>query len=81
MIIAIKEKDKVVVSIKDTGIGISKLDQQNIFEKFYQVNKYTSGKGLGLGLSIVKRILELGEGQIECISDEGVGTEFNVHLS
>ena len=77
---AYKEKDRVIVSVKDTGIGISKADQQIIYEKFYQVNKYNSGKGLGLGLSIVKRILELVDGQIECISEEGEGTEFIIYL-
>ncbi|MBQ3235499.1 MAG: HAMP domain-containing histidine kinase [Clostridia bacterium] len=75
-----RERDKVVVSIRDYGIGMSDESQKNIYEKFYQVDKFQGGKGLGLGLSIVKRILELLGGQIECISELDVGTEFKVYL-
>ena len=75
-----RERDKIVVSVKDNGIGMSEEQQKNIYEKFYQADKYYGGKGLGLGLSIVKRILELVGGQIECISELDVGTEFKVYL-
>ena len=75
-----RERDKVIVSIRDTGIGMSEESQKHIFEKFYQVDKYYGGKGLGLGLSIVKRILELVGGQIECISELDAGTEFRIYL-
>lgn len=75
-----REKDKVVVSIKDTGIGMSEETQKHIFEKFYQADKYYGGKGLGLGLSIVKRILELVNAKIECESELGEGSEFRVCL-
>lgn len=75
-----RERDKVVVSIRDNGVGMSPDQQAHIFEKFYQADKYYGGKGLGLGLSIVKRILELIGGQIECVSELDVGTEFKVYL-
>lgn len=75
-----REKDKVVVSVKDNGIGMSEETQKHIFEKFYQADKYYGGKGLGLGLSIVKRILEIVGGRIECTSELDVGTEFKVYL-
>ncbi len=75
-----REKDKVVVSIRDNGIGMTPDQQSHIFEKFYQADKYYGGKGLGLGLSIVKRILELIGGQIECVSELGEGAEFKVYL-
>ncbi len=75
-----REKDKIVVSIKDNGIGMSEETQKHIFEKFYQADKYYGGKGLGLGLSIVKRILELVNGKIECESEPDAGTEFKVYL-
>ncbi|MBR3804747.1 MAG: HAMP domain-containing histidine kinase [Clostridia bacterium] len=75
-----REKDKVVVAIRDNGIGMTEEAQKHIFEKFYQVDKYYGGKGLGLGLSIVKRILELVGGQIEVESELDVGTEFRVYI-
>ncbi len=75
-----RERDKIVVSIRDTGIGMTEEEQSHIFEKFYQADKYYGGKGLGLGLSIVKRILEILDGQIEVISELDVGTEFKVYL-
>lgn len=75
-----REKDKIVVSIKDSGIGMTEETQKHIFEKFYQADKYYGGKGLGLGLSIVKRILELLSGKIKVDSELGVGTEFRVYL-
>ena len=75
-----REKDKIVVSIKDNGIGMDNETKKHIFEKFYQADKYYGGKGLGLGLSIVKRILELVKGSIECESELGLGTEFKVYL-
>ncbi len=75
-----REKDKIIVSIKDNGIGMNEETQKHIFEKFYQADKYYGGKGLGLGLSIVKRILELVKGRIECESELGIGTEFKVYL-
>ena len=51
--------EMVIVTVSDTGAGISKEDREHIFERFYTADKaHTSGKGTGLGLSICKRILE-----------------------
>ena len=67
-----------MVSVADTGIGIAKEDQERIFERFYRVDKSHSREtgGTGLGLSIVKEIIQAHGENINCISTEGVGTEF-----
>ena len=70
----------IIISIVDDGIGIPKTDLQNIFNKFYQVDKSKTTKGLGLGLTIVLRILELMEGTIKVESELGEGTTFTITL-
>jgi signal transduction histidine kinase len=69
-----------VVCVSDTGIGIPSGEIPYVFERFYQVDKARSGenRGVGLGLSIVKRIVEAHEGQISVQSEEGRGTTFSV---
>ncbi len=71
-----------IISVKDTGVGIAKSDQQRIFERFYRVDKSRSKDtgGTGLGLSIVKHIVDLYEGQIEVESIEQKGTEIIIKL-
>ncbi len=73
---------KYFISVKDNGIGISELDQQKIFKKFYraQNGNIHNAKGLGLGLYFVKKIIKLHNGQIEVNSLEGIGTDFKIIL-
>ena len=70
------------LSVTDTGEGISKNDLANLFEPFFRVNRQhkTNVKGLGLGLSIVKQLVELQGGRISVESQEDVGTTFHVDL-
>ncbi len=70
------------ISIKDTGIGISKLKQEEIFEEFSQEHKQIEKKfgGTGLGLAIVKRISGLLKGSVKLKSEPGKGSEFTVHI-
>ncbi|MCD7840570.1 MAG: HAMP domain-containing histidine kinase [Erysipelotrichaceae bacterium] len=70
----------VEVSVQDTGIGMSKEAISHIFERFYRSDKSRKIEGNGLGLSIVKRIIDLHQGTIDVVSREDVGSEFTVKL-
>lgn len=73
-------KDQMVLSIKDTGIGISPDDLPLVTEAFYKadVSRSKENGGSGLGLSIVKKIVEDLNGKLEIQSELGVGTEIRV---
>jgi len=77
-----REDGKVVISVKDTGIGIPSAHIPRIFERFYRVDKGRSRGmgGTGLGLSIVKHIVNLYNGEIKVNSVVGEGTEFIVKI-
>ena len=71
---------EVVLSVSDTGIGIPKVEQQRIFERFYRVDAARSREmgGTGLGLSIVKHLVEAQGGRIELESEVGRGSTFSI---
>ena len=75
-------QDEIIVSIQDTGIGISPKDQQRIFERFYQVeeSQLKQISGVGLGLSIVKMLVESHQGKITVDSHLGKGSCFKVYF-
>lgn len=72
----------IQVSISDNGIGITLDKQQLIFDKFYRVStgNIHETKGFGIGLSYVKRIIELHNGHITIISEADIGTTFKIEL-
>ncbi len=76
------KKDYIIVSVRDTGIGIPKDMQKVIFEKFGQVDKTLSRnkEGTGLGLCLVKSFVELHGGNIKVKSSLGKGSEFIINL-
>ena len=72
------KKNKLFISVKDTGIGIPKEDLKLIWDRFYKsdLSRGRDKKGTGLGLSIVKEIINCHNEHINVISTEGVGSEF-----
>lgn len=77
-----REKDNLVFSVKDNGLGIPMDKQSQIFQKFYQVDTSERRKigGTGLGLAISKGIVEGLGGKIWFESDGKTGTTFFIHL-
>ena len=75
-------KDKILVKVADNGEGIDEQHLPRLFERFYRIDKNRSRKkgGSGLGLSIVKHIIEAHQEQIFVKSKVGVGTEFSFTL-
>lgn len=81
VLISVKPREgRVVLTVKDTGIGIPKEHQARIFERFYRVDKSRSKQtgGTGLGLAIVKHIAEQHKAAITLDSEVGIGTEITV---
>ncbi|MDO4467875.1 MAG: HAMP domain-containing sensor histidine kinase [Bacillota bacterium] len=78
--ITCQEKEEIVVSIQDEGVGMSAEVQAHMFDKFYQGDTSRSTQGNGLGLSLVKRIVDLLEGKIEVESEEGKGSLVRIRL-
>ncbi len=77
-----KSGEDVRIKVSDTGIGIAEEDLQRIFDKFYRIRSETTKNiaGSGLGLSIVKRVVDLHKGTIHVESVEDKGTTFIVSL-
>ena len=75
-------EDRVQASVKDNGPGIAAEDQPYVFERFFRVDKSRSRAtgGVGLGLTITRRLVEAHQGQIEVISQAGEGAEFRFTL-
>lgn len=79
--ITLKEEKGVRVEIIDTGLGMEKEELENIFLRFYKVDKSRNTSGTGLGLTIAKKIVELHRGDITVESKVGQGSKFLVSLS
>ncbi|MFD2872941.1 ATP-binding protein [Mucilaginibacter ximonensis] len=72
---------KVIIKVRDEGIGIPPEEQNNLFSKFYRAKNATNIQGTGLGLTIVKQYVELLKGHISFISEPNRGTTFMVEFS
>ncbi|KUO50388.1 MAG: histidine kinase [Desulfitibacter sp. BRH_c19] len=77
-----EKENKVLIIVKDTGIGIPMEKKDWIFEMFVQVDKTTtrSREGSGIGLSIVKSLVEMHDGSIRVICEQGKGSEFIIEI-
>ena len=81
--VSVEETDtEVILSVKDTGIGISKEHQERIFERFYRVDRSRSKLtgGTGLGLAIVKHIVAQHHANLELESEKDAGTQIRVRF-
>ena len=74
------EEEKVIIQVSDTGCGMSPETGKNIFKKFYQGDTSHATQGNGLGLALVKRVVDIVQGEIGVESAVGVGTTFTVKI-
>jgi signal transduction histidine kinase len=74
------ESDRVIVKVRDSGMGIPPHEQPRIWERLYRGDKSRSQRGLGLGLSLVKAIVEAHHGAVSIQSQPGEGSEFIVTI-
>jgi two-component system phosphate regulon sensor histidine kinase PhoR len=72
--------DSAVVEVADTGIGIAREDLPHVFERFYKADRSRTGRGSGIGLAIVKHVIEAHGGNIQVESEQGRGSTFTFSL-
>jgi PAS domain S-box-containing protein len=77
---SLNEKGLMKITVKDEGIGISKDDQEHLFERFFRGRNASYIQGTGLGLNIVAKYVEVLNGHIEFKSEENKGTSFMITL-
>ena len=75
-----EQNGNIVLDVTDTGIGISEEDLQQLFTRFFRVERATTIRGIGLGLYVAKAIIEGHGGEIRVSSETGVGSTFSVIL-
>lgn len=76
-----REGREIAIEVTDTGVGIPQEEINSIFEKYYRASNISRAKrGLGLGLFIVKRILQIHGSRFSVISQPGKGTTFKFYL-
>jgi len=79
-IVGYRQADDVIISVSDHGIGIDKNELNRIGERFFRAKTSTGIAGTGIGLNLVKMLLELHEGSIAIDSEKGGGSTFSVRL-
>ena len=76
------DQNHIVIQVKDTGIGMKNEEKEKLFQEFYRAkNEFTKNiSGTGLGISIVKKIVDSYSGRIEVESHWGSGTSFKIYF-
>ncbi|MCI0656708.1 MAG: HAMP domain-containing histidine kinase, partial [Acidobacteria bacterium] len=74
------EPQRIQISVKDTGIGIPAEELPKIWDRLYRGEAGRSQRGLGLGLSLVRAVVQAHKGSVEVHSEPGRGSEFVIHL-
>jgi signal transduction histidine kinase len=77
---AFQQQQQITIVVRDTGIGIPHEDLSKIWDRLYRGDKSRSQRGLGLGLSLVRAIIQAHQGQVEVISDLNQGSQFILRL-
>jgi signal transduction histidine kinase len=77
---ACRREQEVIITVKDTGVGISQEELDKIWERLYRGDKSRSQRGLGLGLSLVNAIVGAHRGYVQVSSEPGAGSVFTVSL-
>ena len=72
--------DSVIVEVADTGIGVAKENLPHIFERFYKADRARTGHGSGIGLAIVKHVVEAHGGKVRAKSEQDRGSTFTFNL-
>jgi len=77
-----RDGERILIAVRDKGIGVAKADQKRIFEKFYRAENTLvhTTKGSGLGLALVQHMMEAHGGSVELLSAPGVGSTFTLVL-
>jgi signal transduction histidine kinase len=79
---AVKQGEEVILTVQDTGMGISAKNLPHVFDRFWQADDSSRRKyqGVGIGLALVKELVEIQDGRVTVESEEGKGTTFTVRL-
>lgn len=76
----VEEANYIEIEVRDTGCGIAGKDQEKVFNRYFQVNNKHQQEGVGIGLALVKNLVELHQGVILLESEESLGTSFYFRL-
>jgi signal transduction histidine kinase len=75
-----REASNIIVSVRDSGMGIAPEEQEKIWDRLYRGDKSRSQRGLGLGLSLVRAIVRAHQGSVQVTSEPDKGSDFTVTI-